>query len=178
MLWVTVQRLDRHTCPDKACGVVGTLFFREAATPFEERGDWVRITREYDGACEDGQSRYVDSGNKDCTTANGFQEGRFSEWVQQGNLSSTRPADPAETATADESLVAQSDDFAQFRSQFTAIASQLMADGRCDRSDFEEQGGFVKSVTEYRDEPVYFIYCGGMTSDNRLYVNAETGEIL
>lgn len=177
-LWVTSEYLDRHSCPKDSCGVVGRLSFREAATPLEERGDWVRITKEYDGACEGGMSRYVDEGNKACTSANGFRDGRFSEWVRKKYLSATRPADPADTATTDESLVAQSDDFARYRRQFAAIAAKLIADGRCTKAEFEEQGGFVKSVTEHRNEPVYFIYCGGQTFANKLYVNAKTGEVM
>lgn len=177
-LWVGSEYLDRHSCPKDSCGVVGRLMFREAATPLEERDGWVRITKEYDGACEGGVSRYVDKGNKACSSANGFRNGKFSEWVRKEYLSATRPADPADTATADESLVAQSDDFARYRKQFANIAAKLVADGRCTKADFEEQGGFVKSVNEYRNEPVYFIYCGGFTAANKLYVNAETGEII
>lgn len=177
-LWVTSEYLDRHSCPKNSCGVVGRLSFREAATPLEERGGWVRITKEYDGACEGGMSRYVDEGNKACTSANGFRDGRFSEWVRKEHLSATRPADPADTATTDESLVAQSDDFARYRRQFATIAAKLISDGRCTKADFEEQGGFVKSVNEHRNEPVYFIYCGGFTAADKLYVNAETGDVM
>lgn len=176
--WVTSEYLDRHSCPDDSCGVVGRLSFREAATPLEERGGWVRITKEYDGACEGGMSRYVDEGNKTCASANGFRDGRFSEWVKKEHLSATRPADPTDTAATDESLVAQSDDFARYRRQFATIAAKLISDGRCTAADFEEQGGFVKSVNEHRNEPVYFIYCGGFTAANKLYVNAETGDVL
>lgn len=158
--------------------MVGRLSFREAVTVLEERGAWVRITKEYDGACENGQSRYVDVGDKACTSANGFRDGRFSEWVRKEHLSATRPADPANTATTDESLVAQSDDFARYRRQFASIAAKLIADGRCTKAEFAEQGGFVKSVTEHRNEPIYFIYCGGMTAANKLYVNAKTGEVM
>ena len=35
----------------------------------------------------------------------------------------------------------------------------------------------MKSAIKYRDEPVYFTYCGGMTISNRIYLNAETGRI-
>lgn len=177
-LWVTAEYLDRHSCPKDSCGVVGRLSFREAATVLEGRGAWVRISKEYDGACENGQSLYVDEGDKACTSANGFRDGRFSEWVRRKHLSTTRPADPANTASADESLVAQSDDFARYRRQFASIAAKLIADGRCTKAEFEEQGGFIKSVIGHRNEPVYFIYCGGMTASNKLYVNAKTGDVI
>lgn len=37
-------------------------------------------------------------------------------------------------------------------------------------------GGWVKS-SNHRNQPIYFTYCGGSTVANRLYLNAETGEI-
>lgn len=175
-LWVTSQYLDRHTCPSDSCGVVGRLSFREAATVLETSGEWARITQPYDASCVNGTSEYVDEGKAECTTENGIADGQFSEWVRVEDLSTTRPADPAETAASSERLVAQSDDFAQYREAFTTAASQLIDDGRCTAADFEEMGGWVKSTNE-RNRPIYFTYCGGMTAANRLYLNADSGEI-
>ena len=50
-LWVTVDRLNRRTCPDTSCGIVGRLFFREGVQVFERRGGWVRISRYYNASC-------------------------------------------------------------------------------------------------------------------------------
>ena len=178
-LWVTGERLTRHTCPSDGCGVVGQLFFREGVESLEERDGWVRITEEYDASCQGGESEYVDEGNVACTSANGITGGRFAEWVRLDGLSETRPDDPAETATANEQLVSQSDDFARYKDAFTSLAAQLISEGRCTEADFREMGGFVKSVTApYDDEPVYFTYCGGMTTANKVYVNAQTGEVV
>ncbi len=91
--------------------------------------------------------------------------------------STTRPADPATTAAADESLIAQSDDFQRHRRAFAAAAAQLIADGRCTRQDFLEMGGWLKSVNEYQDQRVYFTYCGGMTNANKIYLDASTGRL-
>ena len=174
--WVIVERLDRHSCPSKDCGVVGQVFFREAVFPIESKDGWTRITKMYDGACSGGKSKYVDVGDKACTANNGFENGQFAEWVESEHLSETRPADPAADAKEDEQLVSGSDDFGRYRSQFAKAARQLIEDGRCTREEFEEMGGWVKSVND-RDAPVYFTYCGGMTVANRLYLNAETGQI-
>ena len=108
--------------------------------------------------------------------SNGIVEGKFAEWVAIANLSADRPADPAETAAASERAVAQSDDFLQYREAFVTAANTLIADGRCTASEIEEMGGWVKSFNE-RTRPIYFTYCGGMTTANRLYLNAETCEI-
>ena len=157
---------------------VGQLFFREGVTPFEEQGGWVRISEQYSASCEGGISEYVDEGNSACTEENGIVNGNFAEWVEKSYLSQTRPADPAETAAANETLVAQSDDFARYRTAFVSLAAQLISEGRCSEADFREQGGFMKSVNDYPDQPVYFTYCGGMTLANKVYVNAETETVL
>jgi len=144
----------------------------------QRKDGWVRITKIYDAACENGRSRYVDEGRDDCIPANGITDGKFAEWVPESALVKIRPADPADTATLDEKLIAQSDDFARYRKSFTTVAQKLIADGRCSAQDFEEMGGWVKSVNDYRNEPVYFTYCGGMTSANKIYMNAATGQVM
>lgn len=175
-LWVTSQYIDRHTCASETCGVVGRLSFREGTTILETEGDWARITQPYDASCVNGVSEYVDEGDANCTVDNGIVEGRFAEWVQLADLSPARLADPAETAAENERVVAQSDDFAQHRDAFVTAATQLIADGRCTAAEIEEMGGWVKSTNE-RNRAIYFTYCGGMTTANRLYLNVETGEI-
>jgi hypothetical protein len=174
--WVTSQYLDRYTCPSKTCGVVGRLFLREAVTVLERKADWARITKTYDANCANGLSGYVDKGKAVCSPENGIMNGQFAEWVLAKHLSSTRPADPAETAAGDEAIVAGSDDFRQHRKAFAKAAHKLISDGRCTAEEFKEMGGWVKSSND-RDRPVYFMYCGGMTLANRLYLNAVTGEI-
>lgn len=176
-LWVTSQRADRRTCPSTQCGVVGQYIFREAVTAMERSGAWVRVSRHYDAACRAGRSAYVEEGRAACTAENGIIDGRLAEWVDSSALGTTRPADPAKTASNAERLVAQSDDFAQHRAAFTAAASQLLTEGRCAESDFLEMGGWLKATLEYRDRPVYFTYCGGMTAANRLYLDVSTGRI-
>lgn len=175
-MWAKAERASRHTCPSDQCGVVGQLLFRESARVHEIKDGWARVTDPYDASCANGASAYVDHGNKACTAANGVVEGRFAEWVRLDQLSETRPADPAETATLNERLVADSDDFGRHRTAFMKAASQLIADGRCSARDFEEMGGWVKS-TNHADAPVYFTYCGGMTISNRIYLNAATGRL-
>lgn len=175
-MWVTTERLKKHTCPSKKCGVVGQLFFRESAHVIEKSKGWARITRFYDASCVGGRSEYVDSGDSSCTTKNGVSDQKFAEWVELKSLSDTRPADPAKSAAADETIVADSDDFSRHRRVFAKAAAKLIADGTCTRQDFKEMGGWMKSVTQYRDRPVYFTYCGGMTSANKIYLDASTGK--
>jgi len=174
--WVTAERINRYTCPSESCGIVGTLSFREAATVQERKGEWARVSRIYHASCVSGRSEFVDKGNAACVPENGIVDGRFGEWVQSNYLSATRPADPAESAAADEQLVKGSDDFTRYRRSFVKAARHLIDEGQCSAADFQEWGGFMKS-TNYPGEPVYFAYCGGSTIANRIYVNAATGEI-
>ena len=172
-LWNTKQYTDRRTCPSDKCGVLGQLVFREAADPLERKGGWVRTTKYYDASCANGQSEYVKKGNAACTASNGFRDGTVAEWVRADQLSEKRPPDPADEATLDEQLVKDSDDFNLYHAQFAKLAKALIDSGRCTAAEFIEQGGFVKSVNR-QDEPVYFVYCGGMTQANKVVVNAKT----
>lgn len=175
-LWVTSERLNRRTCASDRCGVVGQLFFREGVTLHEERDGWARITQPYDASCAGGRSEYVDKGNAACDPANGITNGQFAEWVSTVYLSETRPPDPAAGAAGIEALVAGSDDFAQYRTAFAEAAQSLITQRRCAERDFRDMGGWVKS-TNHRNQPIYFAYCGGAAVANRLYLNADTGEI-
>ena len=173
--WVTAERLNRRTCPDATCGVVGQLFFREKATVFEVQNDWGRVSKYYDASCENGISEYVDSGKAACSEDNGIVQGRFAEWVSMKYLSKTRPTDPSAGATGDYALIKGSDDYQIYKDVFAKAASDLIAKGQCTENDFSEMGGWVKSAN--RSGPVYFSYCGGMHVSNRLYLNATTGEV-
>lgn len=175
-LWVTSERLNRRTCPSESCGVVGRLFFREGVTVHAERDGWVQISQPYDASCVGGRSEYVDTGNAACDDANGIVDGQFAEWVSMEYLSETRPPDPAADASGIEELVAGSDDFARYRTTFAEAAEALIAQRRCTERDFRDMGGWVKS-TRHGNQPVYFTYCGGATVANRLYLNADTGEV-
>lgn len=174
--WVTSDRLNRRTCPSLDCGVVGQFFFREGTKVLERHDGWARVTRPYDASCVNGRSQYVDAGNAACDPSNGIEGGRFAEWVSAEFLTADRPPDPANNASVAEEIVAGSDDFARYRRQFASSAHTLISQGRCTKADFRNMGGWVKS-TNHRSQPIYFTYCGGMTIANRLYLNAETGEI-
>ena len=174
--WVTVDNLNKRTCPASTCGIVGALKFREKATILEEKNGWVRITRYYDASCFNGITQYVDSGNKQCISGNGIKKGEFAEWVAAKYLSSTRPANPAAKASANYELVKGSDDFRIYKAAFAKAADKLIASGRCSARDFQKMGGWMKS-SNHRSKPIYFTYCGGMRSGNKVYLNATTGKI-
>lgn len=170
-MWVNVDTLNRRTCPSTSCGVVGKTFFREAVTVHETKGDWARITKYYDASCSAGRSRYVDTGNADCSPANGIEGGRFAEWVSVKMLSSTRPADPGANASGVAKLVAKSDHFNRYERQFVQAAEKLLASGECTERDFLDMGGWVTSTN--KGSGVYFTYC--RNGQDRIYLDVSSG---
>ncbi len=174
-MYVVVDRLTRRTCPSLKCGTVGSLMYREAVEVLEERQGWGRITRTYDASCINGSSEYIDSGDARCDTENGVVDGEFAEWVTLNYLESDRPMDPAESAAADERLVAQSDDFRIYHTEFAEAARELIEQERCTESDFVEVGGWASSPS--KGDGIYFMYCGGFSINNRLYLDVRTGEL-
>ncbi len=72
--------------------------------------------------------------------------------------------------------IAQSDDYDQYRAEFTEAAKVLLTSRRCGRYEMTQYGGFVKSQT-HKNKPVYFTYCGGTHLDNRIYIDVSTGEL-
>lgn len=175
-MWVNSDRLNRRTCPNEHCGIVGTLMLREEVKVLEERNGFARITPFYDAACTSSGSSYVDRGNSACSPENGINDGKLAEWVSMGFLSAVRPDDPAEQATGLEPFISGSDDFHIYRAAFVSAAQKLIANGQCTEADFIEQGGWMKS-TNNPSAPVYFTYCGGMALANRIYLDAATGNI-
>lgn len=175
--WVNVDRLNRRTCGSENCGIVGKLLFREKVVKLQEENGWVRITKYYDANCVGGISQYVDAGNNKCDANNGIEGGAFAEWVSASGLSGTRPADPSQNAEENYRLIKGSDDFRIHKDAFARAANELITSGRCTANDFQEMGGWMKSSNS-GDAPIYFTYCGGMTSQNKVYLNASTGEVM
>lgn len=175
-LWVTSERLNRRTCPSEKCGSVGQLMFRESATVYEKQNGWGRITEPYHASCKNGKSEYVDSGNAACNEINGIKNGQFAEWVAVSHLSTTRPADPAANAKGRFELVKGSDDYQKYKNIFAQTAETLIRNGTCSEGDFHDMGGFWKSTT-HRNKPIYFTYCGGMTIENKIYLDASDGNV-
>ena len=175
-VWVTADRLNRRTCPSTNCGIVGTLVFREGTHIYGHDGDWARVSKYYDASCVAGKSEYVDKGNNACSLENGIENGRLAEWVSAFYLADVRPPDPSALAKGRERIIAHSDDFARYRLAFLAAADRLIEARRCTESDFIENGGWVRSP-KYRDKPIYFVFCGGLTVANRLYLDVRSGRV-
>ena len=172
-MWVAVDKANRRTCPSTECGSVGDLLYRESAKVAEIKKGWGRVSRYYDAYCVNGHSKYVDFGRNECTAGNGILKGQMAEWVRMDLLSPKRPRDPSQGASGTAKLVAQSDDFRRYRTEFIAAAEKLMSSGRCSAHDLMNTGGFIKSTR--KGPGVYFTYCGG--GSDQIYLDVRTGKI-
>lgn len=152
--------------------MVGNFYYGERVVPLETSDGWVRVSRYYDASCVDGRSEYVDTGNAQCVQSNGMTDGQFAEWVEQTSLSSTQPADPAEQATGLAKLIAGSDDFTLYETQFVETARKLLNQGLCTEEEIAEFGGFWESVS-MRPRRAYWIQCGS----EKFYVDLPTMDI-
>lgn len=152
------------------------MFFRENASVLEVRNGWGRITRYYDASCVAGHSEYVDNGNAACISENGITDGKFAEWVSLKALSKTRPADPEANAIGVASLISGSEDYRLHKDAFVKATQSLLEQKKCTENDFKESGGWYKS-TNYYNQPVYFIYCGGFHNNNKIHLDVSNWPI-
>ncbi len=83
------------------------------------------------------------------------------------------PPSPAYDLVA---MIAQSDDLSRHTEAFRNAATALVQDRTCSEADFIENGGWVRS-TSFDPRQVYFMFCGGSTVADRIYLDAETGEV-
>ena len=176
VMWVNVDRLERRTCPDEKCGLVGELFFREKVAVYDVKDGWIRSTRPYVAMCENGGSRFVKNGLDVCSESNGIVNGYFSEWVKQGGVAAVRPEDPALNDDFSYDIVKGSDDYRVYKDRFLSVAHDLIGKGVCSKRDFLEYGGWLKS-SEYRAQPIYFTYCKDAGRGGKVMLNVETGEV-
>ncbi|MCP4469419.1 MAG: hypothetical protein GY815_01820 [Gammaproteobacteria bacterium] len=69
-----------------------------------------------------------------------------------------------------------SDDLPKYRNTFAWVSAKLVDSGTCKLSGFRDIGGWWRSAA-HKPSPVYYTYCGGGSNNDRIYVNAVTGEI-
>lgn len=172
--WTTEDRVTTRTCPSERCGVTGWVTSGTRLKIYEERDGWSRIEEPRSAMCIDGKSGAVDSGNDKCTNENGIIDGQFSRWVSSKDLSNDQPARPIVVVGCENLGLEDSDNYAKYSKQFCSAALKMIKDRKCRPKDFQE---WSWSSSPVRGRDYYFTYCGGMTKDNRYYLNVRTGEV-
>ncbi|WP_065679995.1 SH3 domain-containing protein [Vibrio atlanticus] len=131
------------------------LYKGEKVELLEKQGEWARI------------SDYIV-----------LKEGgpQTAEWISMSGLSSDEVIiSEQENREILDSYLSKSDDLKLHQEKFRNTVAKLISEGECDPSDFEELGGWVKSV-KYSNRDVYFIYCGGLLRENKIYLDVNTNE--
>lgn len=102
-------------------------------------------------------------------------------------LSSTAPKTLSSTEEVKlQKIIDNSDDYSKHKAIFLTASKALVEDRFCSLNNdglFSNTGGWWKSTTTYKNEPVYFTYCNPsktpfqITTADRIYLNVSTGKI-
>ena len=153
--YVNVEKTDEYLAPTATAKITNTLYLGQKVDVFEEQKGFSRVSKFYDGKIE-GKS------------------GQVARWVISATLSKTPVTKPVVQAnTALEKAISGSDDFTKYKVKFTALSQKLLDSGKCSLADFKEQGGWWRSSTPN----LYFTYCGGMSLNNKIYINIDKNTI-
>lgn len=154
--YVTERRINVYNKPEHQALIVDSLYKGEKVSVLEKADGWFRL------------SDYIV-----------YEEGgeETAEWVDSKGLSDAEPViKEHERLEILDGYLQKSDDLKTHLDMFRNKTQQLLDDETCDPSDFEELGGWVRSVT-YKKRNVYFIYCGGLEQENKIYLDVDKGEI-
>ncbi|MEZ8066881.1 SH3 domain-containing protein [Vibrio sp. FF145] len=153
--YVLDRKLKVVEQPEIDALITDYLYKGEKVELLEKQGEWARI------------SDYIV-----------LKEGgpQTAEWISMSGLSSDEVIiSEQENREILDSYLSKSDDLKLHQEKFRNTVAKLISEGECDPSDFEELGGWVKSV-KYSNRDVYFIYCGGLSLENKIYLDVNTNE--
>lgn len=154
--YVIERRIDVRNKPEPQALIIDALYKGEKITILEKLNGWGRIT-DY--------LVYEEGGEE------------MAEWVEMAKLSDAKPViEEKERLEILDSYLLKSDDLKQHQDVYRKYTQMLLNDGTCKPQDFEELGGWVRSVM-FEQRAVYFIYCGGLAQENKIYLDVQTGEI-
>ncbi|CAH6935283.1 SH3 domain-containing protein [Vibrio chagasii] len=154
--YVSDRKLKVVEQPEVDGLITDYLYKGEKVEVLEKQGDWGRI------------SDYIVLKEGGSQTA---------EWVSMSGLSNDEVIiSEKENKEILDSYLVKSDDLKLYQETFRNSVAKLISEGECEPDDFEELGGWVKSV-RYKDRNVYFIYCGGLSLENKIYLDVNTNEI-
>ncbi|WP_434567630.1 SH3 domain-containing protein [Vibrio chagasii] len=154
--YVLDRKLEVVEQPEIDGLITDYLYKGEKVEVLEKQGDWARI------------SDYI-------VLKEGGPE--IAEWVAMSGLSNDEVViSDKENKEILDSYLVKSDDLKLYQEKFRNSVAKLISEGECEPSDFEELGGWVKSV-RYSERDVYFIYCGGLSLENKIYLDVNTNEI-
>ncbi|GEM76206.1 SH3 domain-containing protein [Vibrio sagamiensis] len=154
--YVVSSKANVYSQADKQSLIVRALYKGEKVSVLESKGEWLRLS----------DFIVLREGEKPT-----------SEWIEANALSDVPlHLNQQEKLSILDGYLKKSDNFSDYKDLFRDKTQQLLDNGTCVPEDFEELGGWVRSIT-YKKYNVYFIYCGGLSQSNKLYLNVDTKEI-
>ncbi|MBR9875059.1 SH3 domain-containing protein [Vibrio sp. J1-1] len=154
--YVIERQVSVYNKPDHSALVVDTIYKGEKVVVLEKSNGWYRIS-DY--------LVYEDGGEE------------TAEWLDAKGLSDAEPViKEQERLEILDGYLQKSDDLKDNLEIFRNKTQRLLDDNTCEPEDFTELGGWVRSVT-YKQRNVYFIYCGGLEQENKIYLDVDSGEI-
>jgi len=153
---VNADSLNVRQAAHETGKVTGKLYHQEKVEVFEVKNGWARISEYYD------------------EEINGLST-KVARWVFATHLSAQRPTKKNSTVNSPIiNAIKSSDDLAIHQDTFVWVSEELINSGECTLSDFEDIGGWWRSV-DHKPRPVYYTYCGGAANNHRVFVNTATG---
>ncbi|MCL9773665.1 hypothetical protein [Vibrio methylphosphonaticus] len=153
--FVSKASVPVYVQPTENALVDGTAYYGEKLRVMEHSSEWIRIAPIYQ----------MDEGEEE-----------VSQWVRMSDLSTDAVSLTGKKWNEVLSgYLFKSDDFNQHQERFIEASTELLESKRCRLYDFEQVGGWIKSLNHPDD--VYFTYCGGIEVSNKVYLNTTTGVV-
>ncbi|MGF1756093.1 hypothetical protein L4C33_21195 [Vibrio makurazakiensis] len=153
--FVKERKLAVVSDPSEAGVIESYLYKSKEVNVLEEKDGWVRIS-DY--------IVYEDGGEE------------IAEWVALEGLTNEEVIiSKDEQLEILDSYIAKSDDLKMYQQEFRNATQGFITSGQCSPDDFDELGGWVRSV-KFQERKVYFIYCGGMKLENKIYLDVISKE--
>ena len=156
-MYVNTRGLNVRLAPNPSAKITNVIGKGQKVEVFEIRFGWARISRFYNGTAQN-------------------VNGEIARWVSYQYLSMTQPNFKKVVSFSSrlKAALSSSDDYRRYRSIFVDKANELMKLGRCKMEDFEETGGWVRSV-KYKPQKVYFTYCESLDHvSGRIYLDVSS----
>ncbi|WP_117234113.1 hypothetical protein [Vibrio maerlii] len=102
----------------------------------------------------------------------------IANWVNSNKLADEKPTiSSKETDEMIEGLIGGSDDYKTYKEIMHQHTEALIKSGRCKHEEFIELDGWMRSIN-YSGRDVYFVYCGGLNVNNKVYLDTNQSKIL
>ena len=187
---VTADTLNIRLAASTTGKVAGKLHQREKVEVLEVNDGWARISGYY-GVEVGGQSANVarwvfathlspalpaEEAVDDGATIVAAMQSSGDSSKYQNILAADQPVQRADVNSPIFAAIKASEDLTKYLDTFVSVSGKLIDAGECQLSDFEDIGGWWKSV-DHQPRPIYYTYCGGASNNHRVFVNVNTGRV-